>query len=66
MERRGCARTFARPPLRSAASPGLAAAKGQWKERLRADFCAPSFEKTLFSSPGALVTCLRSGPSVAL
>ena len=32
MDRRGCARTFARPPLRSAVPPGLVARKGQWKE----------------------------------
>ena len=32
MERRGCARTFARPPLRSAVPPGLVARKGQRKE----------------------------------
>ena len=35
-EGRGCARTFARSPLRSAVPPGLVARKGQWKERLRA------------------------------
>ena len=57
MEGRGCARTFARPPLRSAVPPGLAARKGQWKERLRADFCAPSFEER--RSPG---TGGREGP----
>ena len=44
VEERGCARTFARPPLRSAFPPGLVAGKDQWKERSRADFCAPSFE----------------------
>ena len=30
--RKGRAQTFARPPLRSAVRPGLAARKGQWKE----------------------------------
>ena len=74
MDRRGCARTFARPPLRSAASPRTGSQKGpmegkvargllrapplrrrfprDWrrgrangKKRLRADFCAPSFEE---------------------
>ena len=41
MPRRGCARTFARPPLRSAVPPGLAARKGLWKKRL----CARTFAR---------------------
>ena len=52
MERRGCARTFACPPLRSAVPAGLVARKGQWKESLRADFCAPSFEERRSAGAG--------------
>ena len=49
MERRGCARTFARPPLRSAGPPGLVARKGEWDDSLRADFRARIFEERRFA-----------------
>ena len=61
--RRGCARTFARPPLRSAVPPGLAARKGQWKEEgpMERRGCARTFARPSLRSGGLRGLVTRKG-----